>query len=101
MKYRCHTTTHYTGAGRFSWRNRLGRGAIAVLSIALAGSPSFAFAEQRGTAAQQADCMADVFRLFPTEIPDETAVLACLQSKAALLSLACHRVIEPTQQTRG
>ena len=39
--------------------------------------------------------MPDVFRLCPTEIPDETAILACLQSQAALLSLACHRVIEP------
>ena len=71
---------------------------FAVVSVE--GSTRLDAAEQRGTGDQQADCMPDVFRLCPSQIPDEASILACLQGKAALLSPACHRVIEPGRQTR-
>jgi hypothetical protein len=43
--------------------------------------------------------MADVFRLCTSDIPDEQAILACLQSKASRLSPRCRQVIDPGKRT--
>ena len=41
-------------------------------------------------------CRPDVFRLCMSEIPDEGAIVRCLDAKLESLSPACHAVMSPT-----
>lgn len=52
--------------------------------------------------ARQADedaCRPDVFRLCISAIPDEAAIVACLDAKLSRLSPACHAVMAPAKPT--
>ncbi len=66
-----------------------------MVTLLATGWAQDAPAQPRGTEAQQAQCMPDVFRLCPAYIPDEEAILACLQRRAARLSAQCREVIDP------
>ncbi|WP_131114443.1 hypothetical protein [Lichenihabitans psoromatis] len=85
-----------------NWLNRLfgafPLSAIASATLLAVGWAQDAPAQPRGTEAQQADCMPDVFRLCPSHIPDEEAILACLHRKADRLSAPCREVIDPRKQ---
>jgi hypothetical protein len=65
--------------------------AIAALLVA-AGSVWPAAAEYRGTAAQQAACRPDVFRLCAGDIPNVRAITACLRRNQTKLSQGCAAV---------
>ncbi len=41
-------------------------------------------------------CRPDVFRLCMSQIPDEGAIVGCLNAKLDSLSPACHAVMAPT-----
>lgn len=69
--------------------------AAVTVTLLTSGWAQDAPVQPRGTEAQQARCMPDVFRLCPTYIPDEDAILACLQRKAVRLSGPCREVIDP------
>ena len=47
-----------------------------------------------GTAEEQHACMADVFRLCSSHIPNVDRIVACMQSKKADLSIACRAVFD-------
>ncbi len=54
-----------------------------------------------GRAATQEDedaCRPDVFRLCASAIPDEPAIVACLNANLPSLGAACRRVIDPPRQ---
>lgn len=79
--------------------------ALAALIVAAAG-----LASGPGFAATQADedaCRPDVFRLCLSAIPDEGAIVSCLDAHIQGLSPACRAVMAPstpppsTQQKRG
>ena len=103
MSCRLHGNTSLPGVRLRSSSNTIMKIVFAILLVMMVsagGSARLYAAQERGTSDQQADCMPNVFRLCPSQIPDEASILACLQSKVALLSPACHRVIEPGRQTR-
>jgi hypothetical protein len=47
-----------------------------------------------GAAEEQHACMADVFRLCSSQIPNVDRIVACMQSKKADLSIACRAVFD-------
>ena len=59
-----------------------------------------ASAQDRSRQADEDACRPDVFRLCASEIPDETGILACLNSKVASLSPQCRAVIAPAPVVR-
>ncbi len=54
--------------------------------------PSIAFAEHGGSLEDQMACTPDVYRLCTSQIPNEDAIVACLNRHKAVLSAACLKV---------
>ena len=69
--------------------------ASSLLAISSAGAM-----DDRGTKADQDACTPDVFNLCSSFIPNEPAILACLQSKKVSLSPLCHEVLFPAAATK-
>ena len=69
--------------------------AALVAVLILLGSECIAGAQGSGSAGQQAACTPDVFRLCAGDVPDERAILVCLNRNVAQLSPDCRRVIDP------
>ncbi len=63
--------------------------AIAVTVSALSSGSSFAFSAE----AQQM-CTGDAFRLCSSEIPDISAITACMRKRRADLSAGCRTVMD-------
>ena len=66
------------------------RATLLLAALGLASAP--------GLAASQGDedaCRPDVFRLCASEIPNEDAIVACLNDRLASLSPACRSVMAP------
>ncbi|WP_131114681.1 hypothetical protein [Lichenihabitans psoromatis] len=84
------------------WLNRMfgafPLSAIASATLLAVGWAQDAPAQSRGTEAQQADGIPDVYPLCPSHVPDEEAILACLHRKADRLSAPCREVIDPRKQ---
>lgn len=59
-----------------------------------------ASAQDRSLQADEDACRPDVFRLCASDIPDETGIVACLNSKVASLSPQCRAVIAPAPVVR-
>lgn len=57
---------------------------------------SAAAAQDAGRQSDEDACRPDVFRLCVSEIPNEGAIVACLNAKLESLSPACHAVMAPT-----
>ncbi len=74
------------------------RATSAVIGLALWASLAAARAEP--AASDQEACTPDVFRLCSSAIPDETAIVACLNAQAAQLSPQCRAVIDPPPPRR-
>ncbi len=72
----------------------------AVASLALALLPAVALAAQ-GSAEDQLACTPDVYRLCAAQVPDETAITACLQHNRASLSPACKQVFSRPEKARS
>ncbi len=68
---------------------RLARVGLVALAM-MSGSP--AFAEHGGSLDDQMACTPDVYRLCASLIPNEDAIVACLEKNKATLSPACHKV---------
>lgn len=62
--------------------------------------PGLASAQGRVSQQDQDACTPDVFRLCSAQIPDETAIVACLTQKVSMLSAPCHRVFETEGKKR-
>ncbi len=73
----------------------LGLSAVLALSFA-----SAAFAQGRGTQAEQDACTPDVWRLCAAYIPSEQSIVACLQSNKRNLSQPCYNVFFPRSAMR-
>ena len=71
----------------------------AAMMLAMLAYPSLALAQDRGSEKDQEACTPDVFRLCQDFIPDEGAIVACLQAKRVQLSPACAPVIFPSAST--
>jgi hypothetical protein len=68
------------------------RSAAALVALALAAAPAAA----QGTADQRSSCEGDAFRLCSADIPNVSAIEACLQRHEAQLSPACRAEFHPT-----
>jgi hypothetical protein len=66
-------------------------GAVALAAMC-AGLNGQAFAGDRGSMEDQLACTPDVYRFCSRFIPDEDAIVGCLQRNVQNLSSACHRV---------
>ena len=64
---------------------------IGIASLALMTSVP-AFAEHAGSMDDQIACTPDVYRLCAAQIPNEDAIVACLQRNKPVLSAACQKV---------
>jgi hypothetical protein len=53
------------------------------------------FAEHGGSVDDQIACTPDVYRLCTQFIPNEDAIVACLQKNKPALSPACQKVFSP------
>lgn len=61
--------------------------------IAVVASSSLAQAtEHRGSMEDQLACTPDVYRLCAAQVPDEDAIVACLQRNRTALSPGCAKV---------
>lgn len=70
---------------------RILRLAALVAVLCLPGGPGSAASSE-----DQDACRPDVFRLCASSIPDEAAIVACLDANLPSLVPACRRVIDPT-----
>jgi hypothetical protein len=68
-----------------------------IMMVALCFSPSAFAQDSRGTAAQQAACTPDAFRLCSNYIPDPTDVANCLRQRRSELSGPCRSVFEQAE----
>ena len=68
----------------------------ALLAAALLAQLSAAAAQEAVRQSDEDACRPDVFRLCMSEIPNEGAIVACLNAKLESLSPACHAVMAPT-----
>ena len=75
------------------------RKATFALSL-LAVTGAAAALDDRGSKADQDACTPDVFSLCSDFIPDEPAILACLQGRKAQLSPGCAQVLFPAASRR-
>ena len=74
---------------------------VIALSLFALGSVAHADAlGDRGSKADQDACTPDVFSLCSGFIPDEAAILACLQGRKAQLSSPCSTVLFPPTASR-
>jgi hypothetical protein len=75
--------------------------ALALVS-GLAATPSFAFDKNSGSAADQAACTPDAWRVCGSAIPDANKVAACLADpkNKKLLSPACSKVMWPQKKNK-
>ena len=55
-------------------------------------APSMASAQNSGSMDDQIACTPDVYRLCSTQIPNEDAIVACLERNKATLSPECRKV---------
>lgn len=70
--------------------------ATACLLAQISAAPA-----QEATSQSDEDaCRPDVFRLCASEIPDEGAIVSCLNAKLEGLSPACHAVMAPTSSIK-
>ena len=69
---------------------------MTIRNLAMIGAliiaPSAAFAQDSGSMEDQMACTPDVYRLCSSLIPNESAIVACLQRNKASLSPDCHKV---------
>ena len=70
--------------------------AVALLAMIYAPAQAAAY-----TAADEAACRPDVFRLCTLEIPDERRIVACLQRNKQRLSPACYEVFDRETTGKG
>ncbi len=63
-----------------------------VLVVACAAFPAVAMAQDAGSAEDQLACTPDVYRLCSSLIPDQGAIVGCLQRNKPRLSPACRQV---------
>jgi hypothetical protein len=68
---------------------------LSLLVVVLSGS-----AMAQGTEQQRSDCMGDAFRFCSAQIPDVSAIEACLAGKEPELSPACQVEFKPVRKTR-
>ena len=71
-----------------------------LATAALLAQISASAAQEAGRQSDEDACRPDVFRLCASEIPDETAIVACLNAKLEGLSPACHAVMAPTSSIK-
>lgn len=64
---------------------------IAFVSLGLALIPATAMA-QEGSMSDEMACTPDVYRLCAAQVPDETAIVSCLERNKASLSAGCKQV---------
>ena len=74
------------------------RAPIVLAALALCLGSASAWAEP--SASDQEACTPDVFKTCSSAIPDETAIVACLNANVAQLSPACRAVIDPPRAKR-
>ena len=77
--------------------------AALALSLLIAASTEVFSAhaiQDRGSKADQDACTPDVFSLCSNFIPDEPAILACLEGRKAELSSPCAQVLFPPAAPR-
>jgi len=73
------------------------RAAFASALLVLVAGPALA----QGTAEQRSDCMGDAFRFCAADIPNVSAIEACLIRNEKQLTPACRAEFHPTtKQTR-
>jgi hypothetical protein len=70
----------------------IARFALVLAALAL-GSVS---ATAQGTEEQRSDCMGDAFKFCSADIPNVSAIEACLKSNEARLTPACRAEFHPT-----
>jgi len=68
------------------------RSAFASVLLAFAAAPALA----QGTAEQRSDCMGDAFKFCSADIPNVTAIEACLFRNEKQLTPACRAEFHPT-----
>lgn len=73
---------------------------IAFVSVGLALLPAAALAQQ-GSADDEMACTPDVYRLCASQVPDETAIVACLEHNKASLSAACKQVFSRPEKAHS
>ena len=63
-------------------------------AVALLGMSFVSFAASAHTAADEAACRPDVFRLCANAIPDQNRIVACLVQNKRYLSQPCYQVFD-------
>ena len=71
------------------------RFSAALVAASLVAQLSTADAQGSRSQSDEDACTPDVFRLCASQIPDETAIVACLNANLVNLSPACHTVMAP------
>ena len=74
-----------------------------VMTLSLASVPSLSFAgigdiSPAFRERAEAICRDDALRLCAETIPDEEAIIACMQPKRQLLTLPCRRIFDEVMQ---
>lgn len=72
----------------------------AFVSVGLALIPAAAMAQQ-GSASDEMACTPDVYRLCAAQVPDETAIVSCLERNKASLSAACKQVFSRPEKAHS
>ena len=76
------------------------KAAFAISIVASVVTANAGALDDRGSKADQDACTPDVFSLCSNFIPDEPAILACLQGRKAQLSSPCADVLFPSTGSR-
>ncbi len=82
------------GAGRTARAAALPRSILLLALVALASTRGYAASQQDEDA-----CRPEVFRLCTSAIPNEEAIVACLNAHLTDLAAACRAVIDPTPRS--
>ena len=71
----------------------------ALAALIILSAP--ALADDRGSMEDQLACTPDVYRLCSQFVPDEDAIVSCLQRNVQNLSAACHKVFTRPSSGQG
>lgn len=63
--------------------------------------PTFALAAHRHSLEDELACTPDVYRLCSAQVPDEDAIVKCLELNKPALSAGCKRVFSQPQNAGG
>lgn len=76
------------------------RGGILAIGVAIALGGQ-ALASDRGSPEDQLACTPDVYRFCSSQVPDEDAIVACLNRNVNGLTPACRKVMTRPADTPG